>query len=200
MSATARGAAISRGDLPARRSHILDAAQACFTRAGFHRTTMQDIAREAAMSPANIYRYFASKEAVVTGLAEREGARAAALVAALERHGDPAGTVLGLINAYFVEISRETAAFRLELWSEMHRNPALADLARTHEDGFRDWFVAALAPAGGGEAATLYETVSALLKGIVVNRAVRPGYDPGPAASAIRARIEAVLTGGPIRD
>ncbi|WP_244513793.1 TetR family transcriptional regulator [Methylobacterium sp. UNC378MF] len=29
----------------------LDDAEACFTRNGFHRTTMQDLAREAAMSP-----------------------------------------------------------------------------------------------------------------------------------------------------
>ena len=31
----------------ARREHILDAAERCFARSGFHRTTMQDICREA---------------------------------------------------------------------------------------------------------------------------------------------------------
>ena len=35
-----------------RRARILDAAERCFVRAGFHRTTMQDVAAEAAMSPA----------------------------------------------------------------------------------------------------------------------------------------------------
>ena len=46
-----------------RRARILDAAERCFVRSGFHRTTMQDVAAEAGMSPGNLYRYFASKEA-----------------------------------------------------------------------------------------------------------------------------------------
>ena len=45
--------------------------------AGFHRTTMQDVAAEAGMSPGNLYRYFPSKEAMVIGLAERDRARVA---------------------------------------------------------------------------------------------------------------------------
>lgn len=49
----------------ARREQILDAAEACFVRNGFHRTTMADLAREAAMSQGNFYRYFASKEDIV---------------------------------------------------------------------------------------------------------------------------------------
>ena len=36
----------------ARRDHILDAAERCFARAGFHRTTMQDICREAGVERA----------------------------------------------------------------------------------------------------------------------------------------------------
>ncbi len=40
-----------------KREQTLAAAETCFVRNGFHGTTMQDIGREAAMSPANIYRY-----------------------------------------------------------------------------------------------------------------------------------------------
>ena len=36
-------------------------------------TTIQDVAREAGMSPGNLYRYFASKDAIVAGY--RHGAR-----------------------------------------------------------------------------------------------------------------------------
>ena len=35
-----------------RRARILDAARTCFSRAGFHRTSMQEICAEAKMSPA----------------------------------------------------------------------------------------------------------------------------------------------------
>ena len=64
------GAVVEVRDVQAaRREQILDAAEACFVRNGFHRTTMSDLAREAAMSPGNFYRYFASKEYIVLEMA-----------------------------------------------------------------------------------------------------------------------------------
>ena len=58
----------------ARRQHILDAAERCFGRDGFHRTTMHDICREAGVSPGALYVYFDSKEALIAGIAERDRA------------------------------------------------------------------------------------------------------------------------------
>src|ERR671914_2805432 len=55
-----------------RRTQILEAAARSFVRSGFHRTTMQDVAAEAGMSPGNLYRYFPSKDAIVIGLTERD--------------------------------------------------------------------------------------------------------------------------------
>ncbi len=55
-----------------RRAHILDAARTCFSRAGFHRTSMQEICAEAKMSPGGIYRYFASKDAIIEAIAQEE--------------------------------------------------------------------------------------------------------------------------------
>src|SRR5688572_16658198 len=67
------------GEEPAidRRTHIINAAERCFVRAGFHRTTMQDVAAEAGMSPGNLYRYFPSKDALVAGLCGRDRAELA---------------------------------------------------------------------------------------------------------------------------
>ena len=61
----------------ARREHILDAAEQCFARAGFHATTMQDICKEAAVSPGALYVYFGSKEDLIAGLCERDRAELA---------------------------------------------------------------------------------------------------------------------------
>ena len=58
----------------ARREHILDAAEVCFAHSGFHRTTMQDICKEALISPGALYVYFASKEDLIAGIAERDRA------------------------------------------------------------------------------------------------------------------------------
>ena len=55
-----------------KRQQILDAAQACFVRKGFHNTTMQDICKESGMSAGNIYRYFDSKEMIIEAFAQEE--------------------------------------------------------------------------------------------------------------------------------
>ncbi len=45
-----------------RRNQILDAAQRCFKKQGFHKTTLRDIAQEFGMSAGHIYNYFSNKE------------------------------------------------------------------------------------------------------------------------------------------
>ncbi len=50
---------------------ILDEAERLFRHYGFTKTTVADIARELGMSPANIYRFFASKSAIHEALVER---------------------------------------------------------------------------------------------------------------------------------
>lgn len=56
---------VTEAYLEARRQEILDAAIACFTRKGFHQTTMDDICRQAELSPGAVYRYFASKDEII---------------------------------------------------------------------------------------------------------------------------------------
>ena len=53
--------------LEARRGHILDSAELCFARSGFHRCTMADICTEAGISPGALYVHFESKEALIAG-------------------------------------------------------------------------------------------------------------------------------------
>ena len=54
-----------------RRARILDAAERCFARTGFHRTTMQDICKDAGISPGALYIWFSSKEALIAGISAR---------------------------------------------------------------------------------------------------------------------------------
>jgi len=51
------------------RSLIIRHAEILFHRYGFGKTTVADIARECAMSPANVYRFFPSKAAIVAAIA-----------------------------------------------------------------------------------------------------------------------------------
>lgn len=58
-----------------RRLEIIEAAERCVLRTGFHQLTLRDIAREHGGSLGNIYNYFANKEAIIEALVEREAER-----------------------------------------------------------------------------------------------------------------------------
>jgi AcrR family transcriptional regulator len=53
------------------RARIVETAEALFRRLGFAKTTVADIAAELDMSPANVYRFFASKNAIVEAICKR---------------------------------------------------------------------------------------------------------------------------------
>ncbi|MCC0809450.1 TetR/AcrR family transcriptional regulator [Methylobacterium sp. W2] len=194
------GAAIEvRSGPSARRQDILDAAETCFVRNGFHRTTMQDLARQAGMTAGNIYHYFKSKEAVVLGLAERERGHGMTLVEEMERAGDRRGALMSILKRYFARATRDSAILRVDLWSEATRNPDIAAMIDRGETEARLWFVetlSSLATSPACDAATLYdETLNPLMKGILVNLALRPAFDPAPAVAHLCALIEAGLAG-----
>jgi AcrR family transcriptional regulator len=77
------------------KARIIEAADALFRRLGFAKTAVADIAGELDMSPANVYRFFASKNAIVEAICQRH---------------------LGIIEneAWKVARSRAPAATRLE--------------------------------------------------------------------------------------
>ncbi len=198
MSASATTVISASAAQVARREQILDAAESCFVRNGFHRTSMQDLAREAGMTASNFYRYFRSKEALIEGLAERDRARGTQLVEEMERAGDKRGALLAILHRYFTSVTREAAVLRLDIWSEATRNPAIAAMVERSEAEARSWFVATfteLATAPGCDARALYDVLGPVMKGILVNRALLHGYDPAEGAAHLQAMLDAGLNG-----
>jgi AcrR family transcriptional regulator len=53
------------------RARIMDTAEALFRRLGFGKTAVADIAAELKMSPANVYRFFPSKNAIIEAICQR---------------------------------------------------------------------------------------------------------------------------------
>jgi AcrR family transcriptional regulator len=53
------------------RERIMDVADTLFRRLGFAKTAVADIAGELGMSPANVYRFFPSKNAIVEAICRR---------------------------------------------------------------------------------------------------------------------------------
>ena len=60
------------------RERLLDAAEACLQRFGLSKTTTEDVAREAGLSRATVYRQFGSRDRLVAAVTAREAERCAA--------------------------------------------------------------------------------------------------------------------------
>jgi AcrR family transcriptional regulator len=66
---------------PARvEARAIEAALTCIARHGLSKTTIDDIAREAGCSRATLYRYFGSRQELVTAAVHAEASRVASLV------------------------------------------------------------------------------------------------------------------------
>lgn len=61
----------ARKNTPSSKVVILDAAEDLFTASGYRETTIADIAKQAGMSPANLYRHFENKEDIAAGCCYR---------------------------------------------------------------------------------------------------------------------------------
>ncbi len=66
----------------ASEQRLLDAAEIVLVRDGIERTTLHDIAKQARMSPANVYRRFRDKEALLRAVFRRFNQRSEAATAA----------------------------------------------------------------------------------------------------------------------
>jgi TetR/AcrR family transcriptional regulator, repressor for uid operon len=121
-----------------RRREILDAAQACFERRGFHASSMSEICTQAGMSAGGVYRYFPSKEAIIAAMADDER-RTATLAFQAVRTSDNFLLALSDLCEKFAEAYADPkrAAFAAELMAEAVRNPKFAAVAREAEGRIR---------------------------------------------------------------
>ena len=122
---------VTRQYRDARRDQILSAARRCFLRDGFHATSMQDLFAEAGLSSGAVYRYFASKDDVITAIAEENMRDVVAMihdVASSQPHR-PVGAVLAdIFKIVQTKDAQEgLAGLALLAWSEALRSPVLAD-------------------------------------------------------------------------
>jgi len=84
-----------------RRQQIIVAAKRIFTAKGFQKTTMEDIAREAELSPGTIYLYFKNKEELYASLTLRILQYILMRVEHIEDDLDPEARLKSLMEAMF---------------------------------------------------------------------------------------------------
>jgi len=184
----------------ARRDHILDAALRCFARTGFHRTTMQDICKEAKVSPGALYVYFDSKEALIAGLCERDRAEFAERFAAIEKAPDFIDALNELAAHYFVSEAPEKRRFVVEMGIESTRSEKVCDIYGSVDRYCRDRFVALferlqaegkIAPRV--DIPTLAEVFNTIGDGLFWRRAVHPGFDATQVLPALTGLLRDLM-------
>jgi AcrR family transcriptional regulator len=168
-----------------RRAAILDAAQRCFARDGFHQASMQDICAEAGMSAGNLYRYFPSKEAIIAGICERNRADAAESFMLVSQSPDFFSGLAGLARHHLVERSADEVGLCAEIMAESRRNRQIAEMSQNIEQDVRQQLASMLQRAidAGEIRADIHADAAAtvlmvLADGISWRRAVQPGFDP----------------------
>ena len=124
-----------------RRDEILEAAERCFVRSGFHQTSMQEICAEAGMSAGNLYRYFPSKEALIAGIAERDRAELAQDFARADLSRGLFAVIEGMMHHHFSVRPVEEVLLCTEVMAEARRNPEIARISRAFDTDVRRWLL-----------------------------------------------------------
>jgi TetR/AcrR family transcriptional regulator, transcriptional repressor of aconitase len=178
---------VSEEHLAARRRQILDAALICFSRSGFHQTSMQQIFEESGLSPGAVYRYFKGKEEIVRAIAEETLRGFGATLEAGPR-GRPAELLERIFDTIdAVELRDQRLRLALQVWGEAMVNPRLAAFVRDAIDGLRGRIAAELdcdAPQATAR------VLVALAQGFVVQRDLYgDGFDPDEFRAAALALV-----------
>jgi AcrR family transcriptional regulator len=186
----------------ARREQIIAAGLACFARAGYHATTMADVATQAGVSKGTPYLYFDSKEALFLALHEEwdcgAGERVNAAIAALpdgERRS-PRAVLLAVAAsiAAHVVAEAETCRVLMEARAMAAHEPAIAAAVRAADDRAHrqlEDLIAAGVRAGewqqGTDPALAARLFTAGLYGLMAQWHLAPGSFSWAAATAALA-------------
>jgi TetR/AcrR family transcriptional regulator, repressor for uid operon len=183
-----------------RRTHILDAAERCFSSHGFHRSTMQMICREAGISAGALYLYFSSKEALIEGLTERDREQIMARFAEAGGSQDFMQMIEAMLRTCILAQPTHKARLCIEIGAEATRNPAIAASMLRFDQSIRGSLLQLLrqAVATGRIApvAPLDDVVLALAligDGLFWRRAVDPDHDGERALPHVLAMVAALV-------
>jgi AcrR family transcriptional regulator len=155
-------------ELESRRQEIIDAARTCFLRNGFHRTTTDEICRQASITPGGLYHYFAGKDEIIAAVIQQQ---ANEVVGRIRQVLDTAGGMrpaFGEIAQLFIETMRDpniddVVRLEIEIWAEALKNPKLGAVSR-EAWGLRQELMESIVQRGAEEG--LYNTKDVDARGL----------------------------------
>ena len=120
-----------------RRQHILASAWSCFSRDGFHATSMDDVIAVTGMSSSAVYRYFRSKTEIIHASTDEGLARVQSIFTALLARvpvptpSETLESVVGELDSRVGNPEFDMTRIALQTWAESLRDPVLQKRART---------------------------------------------------------------------
>jgi len=180
------------------RARILEAAQKCFVERGFHAATMANIAETAGMSAGLIYRYFASKQAIVLAIIDRELEHRRNRIASLRPGMDYMAALVKTFRDYQLPPGEcPNAALFLEMSVEATREPQVGAAARGADrrarEDFKAWLARGRKDEGLGLRARDAEALSLLMQIVVDGLAVRSAREPDLEGARLRKALAPIV-------
>jgi AcrR family transcriptional regulator len=185
-----------------RKAQILEAAKRRFCDAGFHATTIAEVAKEADVSVGLIYKFYPSKEALIEGIVVADlDTQLSQLTGILEKHPNDFTMAMAAASENIVALilDRQRTALMIEIAAEATRNPTLqefAALAQERVHGLLRERMAALKPEGWSmdqmEARLL--VVKGLVQGIAIELAVQKRHPTCALFQSIEETLRHLLT------
>jgi len=118
---------VTRQHQEARKNQIIDAAIECFSKKGFHQSSMQDIVRESGLSPGAIYLYFKSKEEIIKTTADERHKNEKDTITEAFGSSNPDIALSQLVEIFFNSLLnpnvRKQRNIGIQLWGEALSNP-----------------------------------------------------------------------------
>ena len=125
---------------PERRETILSAAQGLFASKGLHGVSVDEIARAVNVSPAILYRHFASKQSLYEAVLEKFSCQRQSYVDTIVNHGTRFEDALaGMTQVYISSIADNPDILRIELHSLLEGNPATLVFFQNRWKSFTDY-------------------------------------------------------------
>lgn len=184
----------------ARREHILNSAERCFARSGFHATSMQHICREGAISPGALYLYFSSKEALIEGICERNRLEFQTRFTKLAEAPDFFEALAKLAESYFIHDARDRSLLCMEIGLESTRNARVGNIHQTVDNFVRISFEKLFQKMIDDglifpehDSATLARIVVLLGDGLFWRRGVDPKFQTEPMLKSVIEVIRQLL-------
>lgn len=187
----------------ARRTQVLQAAEDCFRRKGYHAAGMAEIAKTAKMSAGHIYNYFASKETIIEAIIQQDMEE---MFSIFQQFEDQPGELINVMLEGCDEgverhLNKQQDTLQLEMLAEAVRNQKVAFLLQASDTQARAKMRRLLTgerslvkDATDKELDGRINVIFAMFSGLLLRRTLYPELQKDTVLLALRPALKTLLS------